>query len=705
MGWQNSPGLSRQEALNHPGNLGIVCGENSNRLFVVDIDGDVPKDLPDTPTVITGSGALHMYYRLPENITLLKANKVDHVAKKVDTRWTGGQVVTPGSTHPETGGRYHWMPGKSPDDLPLAEVPEWIVIALQLPPMPKEESKADESRLMSVEGRAKLIQSSSDDVRNAKSGTRNHTLNTKAYTLAGIPEIPDEVICQVLVPAAIEAGLPESEVRATIASGIDGGRKAPLPATSYVPTQDATISMDSVEAFQLKRCTDLSNGIRFERKNTGTIMHSDSMGWLCWDEKCFAVDPKGAREAAKQISEDITDEIKPLAEKMDLRDRAVADRFQKCVELLNKWAKTSASTKGIDNILKEAKTTPGINANAREFDADPWLLNCQNGTIDLRTGELLSHTPEHGITKLAPIEYISDATCPRWDQFLLEIFEGDREIVEYVRRALGYSLSGDTSWQAWFLLHGSGENGKSRFVEVLRTVLGQDYCHEIDPEDLCQQKWSKHTTERAALRGARYLTSEETDEGRQLAESFIKALTGQGKIRARFMRQDSFEFEPVCKLWLSTNNKPVVKDSSHGFWRRVRLIPFNACFANSPNKDPNLSDKLKTEAPGILTQLVKYAQVAYKDGEGDIPAAIQAAGEKYRGDSDILGMFLEEHTEQDPYGSILKRDLYQRYSDENAGKCDKPRKFNDRLKARGIPSGHTRAGATWEGLALKDVFS
>lgn len=704
-GWPDSPGLSQQEALNHRGNLGLICGETSNRLFVVDIDGDIPENLPDTPTVITGSGGRHMYYRLPERILLTKGNQVSRIADKVDTRWTGGQVVAPSSIHPETGKMYRWMPGKSPDDIAIADVPDWIVDALQSPPAPKDGSKAVETRSTSVQSRNKLVQSSAEDVRNAKLGTRNHTLNAKAYTLAGIPEISDEEIQQALAQAALDAGLSESEARTTIDSGIHAGRMAPLPVKLPVSIQDATISVDSVEAFQLQRCTDVSNGIRFERKNTGTIMHSDSMGWLCWDEKRFAVDPKGAREAAKEISEEITEEIKPLAEKMDLRDRAVADRFQKCVELLNKWAKTSASTKGIDNILKEAKTTPGINANAREFDADPWLLNCQNGTIDLRTGELLPHTPDHGITKLAPMDYDPDATCPRWDRFLSEILEGDQEIIEYVRRALGYSLSGDTSWQAWFLLHGSGENGKSRFVEVLRTVLGNDYCHEIDPEDLCQQKWSKHTTERAALRGARYLTSEETDEGRQLAESFIKALTGQGKIRARFMRQDSFEFEPVCKLWLSTNNKPVVKDSSHGFWRRVRLIPFNACFANSPSKDPNLSDKLKAEAPGILAQLVKYSQMAHQEGEGDIPTAIQAAGEKYRGDSDILGMFLDEHTEQDPYGSILKRDLYQRYSDENAGKCDKPRKFNDRLKARGIPSGHTREGATWEGLALKDVFS
>lgn len=277
---------------------------------------------------------------------------------------------------------------------------------------------------------------------------------------------------------------------------------------------------------------------------------------------------------------------------MDLQDREVADRFQEYTEALTKWAKVSASTRGINNTLQEGFTTPGINADHLKFDNDPWLLNVMNGTIDLRDGELYWHDPKHLITKLAPVEYYPDAKCPRWDQFLQEVFQGDNAVVEYVLRSLAYSMTGDTSWQAWFMLHGLGENGKSRFVAALRQCLGPDYCHEIDPEELCQQPWAKHTTERAGLIGVRYLTSEETDEGRQLNESFVKALTGEGELRARFMRQDSFQFAPTCKLWLSTNNRPVVKDSSHGFWRRVRLIPFDACFENSPNRDPHLDDKL-----------------------------------------------------------------------------------------------------------------
>jgi putative DNA primase/helicase len=458
---------------------------------------------------------------------------------------------------------------------------------------------------------------------------------------------------------------------------------------------------DTVEEFKAWYCTDVANGQRFERRYAGRAIHSDALGWLVWDGRRFARDSKAAREFAKVISDDVRAQIKAMANTIDPRDPKSAVMFQQYVDALNKWSKLSASTRGLDNILTEAKTTPGINGNAFEFDVDPWLLNCLNGTIDLRTGELKSHSPDHLITKLTPIEYDPDALCPRWDQFLLEVFEGDEEVIEYVKRALAYSMTGDTSWQAWFLLHGRGENGKSRFVDVLRHVVGTDYCHEIDPEELCQQPWAKHTTERAALMGVRYLTSEETDEGRQLAEAFVKALTGSGKLRARFMHQNSFEFEPICKLWLSTNNKPIVKDSSHGFWRRVRLIPFNACFANSPNRDPNLSQKLAAEAPGILAQLVRYSLVAYRDGEGTIPGCVLSARAEYQEDSDLLGQFLAEYTTRDfPHEKLMKQELYKAYYNSTGGKCEGVGKFNARIKARGIADARTKRGAAWVGLKL-----
>ena len=713
-GWTTSNGLSALEALQYPGNLGIICGEPSGRLFIVDIDGERPEGLPVTPTVLTGSGKLHLYYHLPDGLTLVKENTVSVVAHKVDTRGTGGQIVAPGSIHPDTGGLYHWMSDLSPDDVPIVDVPQWVIDKLQAPREKAPSKKANQapstgtrpgSQLpTNARYRTNALEAAAEEVRNAPSGQRNETLNTKAYALAGISALSDEQIEDALLSAAMDAGLSEVEAVTTIKSGIAAGRKAPhsFPQTSVQTAAPADLAtLESPEDFKARRCTDVANGVRFERAFQGSVLHSDALGWLVWDGSRFAVDAKSAREYAKSLSDDIRAEIKTLSNMIDPRDHHSAEHFRSYVEALTKWAKVSGSTRGVDNILTEARTTPGINANSLTFDADPWLLNCKNGTIDLRTGDLLAHNPEHRLTMLAPTEYHPEATCPRWDQFLSEIFGGDEELIEYARRALAYSITGETSWQAWFLLHGRGENGKSRFVEVLRHVLGTDFCHEIDPEDLCQQQFSKHTTERAALKGARYLTSEETEENRQLNESFIKALTGEGKLRARFMRQDSFEFQPVCKLWLSTNNKPVVKDSSHGFWRRVRLIPFNSCFANSPNRDPHLSAKLAAEAPGILAQLVRYAKLVHSEGEGKVPECIEAARDEYRTDSDELGRFLAENTVAAQNKNLLKRELYDAYKRETGGRCEAMPTFNARLKARGLKERHTRGGAAWAELLLK----
>jgi len=305
-----------------------------------------------------------------------------------------------------------------------------------------------------------MLKAAAEEMRNAPVGKRNDILNAKAYALAGFLELSEDEITDTLLEAARDAGLNDFEACGTIKSGFDAGRKAPH--TTALETHQGQLEtteralFDTVEEFQACCCTDVANGERFERRYAGHAIHSDSLGWLVWDGRRFARDSKAAREFAKVISDDIRAEITVMANAIDMRDPKSAVMFQQYVDALNKWSKLSASTRGLDNILTEANTTPGINGNALEFDVDPWLLNCLNGTIDLRTGELMSHNPDHLITKLTPIEYDPDALCPRWDQFLLEVFEGDEDVIEYVKRALAYSMTGDTSWQAWFLLHGRG---------------------------------------------------------------------------------------------------------------------------------------------------------------------------------------------------------------------------------------------------------
>ena len=243
-GWPTSAGLTADEARWHPGNLGIICGEPSGRLLVVDLDGEHPDNLPMTPTVLTGSGGQHLYYRVPDNVVLISGNTVKKVAPDVDTRWTAGLVVAPGSIHPETGGLYNWMPGLSPYDVPIVDVPQWVIDELLTPkekpkktdkkkptkkPAPKLPKRARTGSHLptSPQYRSNMLKAAAEEMRNAPVGQRNDTLNAKAYALAGFLELSEDEITDTLLEAARDVGLNDFEACGTIKSGFDAGRKAP----------------------------------------------------------------------------------------------------------------------------------------------------------------------------------------------------------------------------------------------------------------------------------------------------------------------------------------------------------------------------------------------------------------------------------------------------------------------------------------------
>ena len=220
--WQKQAGMTpeaAQDALETGHNLGVLCG-GAARLMVVDIDGDIPDGLPDTPTVQTGGGGWHYYYHLPEGVDIPKANKCGKVAPDVDIRYTGAQVVYPGSVHAETGAVYEWVPGKSPDDLPLADVPQWIIDKLRGEARAINNGNADAFLSAALQGAC-------DDIRQAVEGTRNDTLNTRAYHLGGYPFTDWQQVAGALLSAAMDAGLPEVEAKATIQSGLRAGRANP----------------------------------------------------------------------------------------------------------------------------------------------------------------------------------------------------------------------------------------------------------------------------------------------------------------------------------------------------------------------------------------------------------------------------------------------------------------------------------------------
>lgn len=361
-------------------------------------------------------------------------------------------------------------------------------------------------------------------------------------------------------------------------------------------------------------------------------------------------------------------------------------------------AKRDESAGGIRDILQLARALPEINGDGIEWDADPSLLNCDNGTIDIRTGELREHRREDYITKLSPVKFDPHATCPRWLQFLDEVFNSDLALIDYFQWAAGYSVTADVSAQVFFLLIGPGSNGKSTAIRLLQYIAG-DYAQQIDAEQLLQQKHAQHSCELAMLRGARFVAAVETAAGRRVNEALVKHLSGGDKIRARLMRENSAEFTPVLKLWLSSNHAPSVRDDSLGFWRRCRLIPFRVSFQG--NGDPKLFDTLCSEASGILNWLVEGARRHFEGGEPPIPNAVKVATDEYRAGEDTLSRFIADECETGDHLAIEKTKLHAAYREYTGGRGGSPHDLTKRLRARGFDdSRRVNNKPFWRGIAL-----
>lgn len=270
------------------------------------------------------------------------------------------------------------------------------------------------------------------------------------------------------------------------------------------------------------------------------------------------------------------------------------------------------------------------------MDTHPWLLNVANGTLDLRTGQLRPADRADLLTKAAPVVYAPTATCPQWEAFLDRILGGDKELIRYVQKAASYSLTGLDTEECFFVLHGVGQNGKSTLVETLSALLGTDYAQQATPDLLMQKKQDRHATELAVLRGARLVASVETGQGKRLNESLIKSMTGGDRIRANFMHQETFEFRPEFKVWLSTNHKPVITGTDLGIWQRIRLIPFNVQIPDN-ERDGAFKTRLRESAAlsGILNWAIEGALLWQQEGLKP-PQAVTEATQAYREEMDVL---------------------------------------------------------------------
>jgi putative DNA primase/helicase len=379
-----------------------------------------------------------------------------------------------------------------------------------------------------------------------------------------------------------------------------------------------------------------------------------------------------------------------------------------------KWAIESESKKHIDAAVYLAQSDERIAVTTDQFNRDPFLLNCLNGTVDLRTGGLKPHDRADYITKLTPIPFDPEAKCPRWEQALLEIFVNDVALVSYLKRVLGYCTSGDITVQEFYILYGDGANGKNILLDTILHVLAE-YARQAEPTLLLSKRNDTHPTGVASLDGARFVSASETDDGKRLDEAMVKRLTGDEKLSARLMHKDFYEFCRTFKVFLATNHRPVIKGKDRGIWRRVRLIPFLATFVkaeeliNPPTilrEDPSLKAELIKESPGILLWLVQGFQEWQKVGMCPPPAVLEATKE-YRTAMDSLASFLEQQCDIGPDLKVKSSELYARYKTHCEQTGVKPddvmtqTAFGRDLKKRGYEGKHENSGNYRMGLSLR----
>lgn len=411
---------------------------------------------------------------------------------------------------------------------------------------------------------------------------------------------------------------------------------------------------DNVEKITKKYYSydDTGNAQRFI-DNFGDVIRYSYIrkSWYYYDGKIWGIDQEG--------------KIKTLAdkgiEKMKDEPIYVPDGVEEEVmqKAFTKHLKATRNSNGKNNMVKESEHLLPI--KPEKFDSDPNLFNVQNGYLDLRTGVLHEHDKDKFFTKLSTVEYTDKMDCSMWVEFLNTIFNYDQELISYIQRAVGYSLSGSTEEQVMFVLYGNGRNGKSVFLDIITEMFGT-YSTNIQPQTIMiKQQSGGANPDIAKLNGARLVTTTEPNEGVRMDEGLVKQLTGGDKVSARFLYEDEFEFTPQFKLWMATNHKPIIRGTDDGIWRRMAIVPFTVQIPEK-NVDKRLTHKLKRELKAILNWATE-GYLMWKEVGLSEPDSIKEQRKQYRGEMDVIEAFVDECCMREEGSSVQAKTLYQIYKD------------------------------------------
>lgn len=420
--------------------------------------------------------------------------------------------------------------------------------------------------------------------------------------------------------------------------------------------------------------------------------------WMVWNGLCWVVDADG------EVTRAAIDTLRWIATAIWVLGWAQAkdkDEQKKIIEDTES-ARAAESVRGITSTLEVAKNLRRIATVATDYDRDQFLLTVGNGTLDLRAGELRAAWPEDLITRATRIFYDSAATCPRWLQFLDEIFAGNSELIAFIQRAVGYSLTGDTREQCFFILYGNGANGKSTFLEIVRKLVGAHATTTPFATFMVQRQVGAPRNDLAALVSARLVLASEAGQDASFDEAVVKQVTGQDTIACRFLYGEFFEYKPQFKIWLATNYKPAIRGNDNAIWRRIRLIPFDQQFKGN-KRDAMLPEKLRAELPGILAWAVEGCLEWQRDGLGRPKTVLDATAE-YRNESDQVGRFISERCILGREYAVTGQALFEAYvqfCQRQGEKYLANNIFAAQIAKRNIQKKRTNKGLVYQGLGLR----
>ncbi len=633
--------------------VGLVTGKISN-VVVLDVDPrnggnesltQLEKEyekLPKTLTSITGGGGKHVFFQAPD----VPLSSRCGFFPGLDAKGERGQVVLPPSSHPN-GTLYRWM--EEPTKDAISPIPVWL-----------------HELMMS---KAKIEPKGESDGK-IPEGSRNSHLTSLAGAMRrkgmGLNAIEQALLREN--EEKCSPPLDEREVKSIVKS------------CAKYPEASKLVEPPLTEAGNAERLAhSVGNLVRYR---------ADRKKWMVSGKNVWRQDDSGL----------VFEHVISLARL--LKNLAKQNTDASVEKAFIKNARSLETYRTMASVLKLAQ--PLLEVDASVFDANPRCLNVENGYFSLDEEVLKPHSPDQYSTMLSPVIFDPTASCPQWIKFLRTIMNEDEEMILYLQRAVGYSISGETGEQCIFVLHGNGANGKTTFLQTIQKMLGS-YGRSADINTFLEQKYQTIRNDLARLRGVRFVVSSETSASKRLDENLVKVITGGEKVAARFLYAEHSEFEPKLKLWMSVNQKPKILSGDHGIWRRIHLVPFEVTIPES-EIDFDLGSKLEAELSGILNWAIEGYR-AWKKTTLNPPVKVLAAKEQYRQEQDRFAEFIEESCIVGSEKTIKKTEIYRRYriwAEDNGEKVHSQKDFSNYLKSRGFEEKRTSRERLWQGIGLKN---